>query len=162
MESKCTLCCRSDRSAIDRALASGESRRAVAARFGLSEGAVGRHRKHVVMRPSRAAEATRETEAVGRSEIAGMKARTADAAQRAREKGDIRAELLAEKERRQALELELRLQQNERSDAELTSHPAWQLFLKNLLGIVGECGRCKPAILACTPSGPAHAAEASP
>jgi hypothetical protein len=150
-QSKCHVCNRSDRINIDLAIASGDSRRTIAARFGVSEGAAGRHAKHV-QKPTTSTETTTETAGVG--EIADMKARARDAAARAKAKGDIRAELLAERERRQALELELRLAQTDASgDIVLTNHPAWQLFLRRLLDTVKQCPQCVGAILANVPPG---------
>jgi len=43
----CSVCIHPERDAIDHALLDGETERSIAARFGLSRGAVSRHRPHV-------------------------------------------------------------------------------------------------------------------
>jgi hypothetical protein len=61
MPNPCTVCTRPDRAGIDAKLAAGESVRDVAALFGLSHSAVGRHRvRHLA--GAREPSASRETE----------------------------------------------------------------------------------------------------
>lgn len=48
MGSKCTICIHPKRKKIDAAILDGESRRSIANRFGVSEAAVQRHKKHIL------------------------------------------------------------------------------------------------------------------
>ncbi len=145
---KCVVCRDARLPEIEKVLARPRSERETSRQFGYSTNTLRRHRDHMTTDSiNKALSST-----AGLTEIAEMKARAEDAAKRARKKGDIRAELLAERERRSALELELRLQQGPGADDQaIIAHPSWQLFLKKLLGIVNECATCKSAIIGIVP-----------
>jgi hypothetical protein len=54
MPPRCTVCAHPERQAIDKAIIEGESERGIVGRFGVSKGAVGRHRPHAKKKLERA------------------------------------------------------------------------------------------------------------
>jgi len=107
----CTVCSHGDRPAINAALVAGEPKRAIAARFGLSESAVKRHAAdHLPAALVTAARAAEVAEAEGLLRQVEAIARRARAYEtQAASAGDLRAALLALREERATVALAARM-----------------------------------------------------
>lgn len=82
-----------------------------------------------------------------------MRKRLDAAAEAARKAGNIAGEVAAIKELRAIEELEIRLEQNQASAADLTAHPAFQTFLRQVLECLRDCVACTQRIQEAVPGG---------
>ena len=111
MSRTCSVCGHAEREAIDAAIVAGESYRDITARFGVSGGAIGRHRAHVagVLAEAQAAQDV----ARGDDLLAKVAVLEADAKRlqdTAEKGGDIRTALVAVRELVRIVEVLARLQ----------------------------------------------------
>ena len=107
MPRPCSVCARPDHPAVDRALVAGEPFRRIAARFGLSEQAVRRHRaEHLpetLALAAGAAEAARAADLL--LELQALRAKAYGLLLKAEAAGDLRTALAGVREARACLEL---------------------------------------------------------
>ncbi len=111
MARSCTVCLCAERDAVDAALVAGEPNRRIAARYGLSETSVRRHKaSHLpaaVVSAGEAAEVERADELLGQARA--LQERALSILGNAEKAGDLRAAVLSCREARACLELLARL-----------------------------------------------------
>lgn len=107
----CKTCAHPERPAIERALVCGDSNRSIAARYGLSEASVRRHKAdHLPEEMTKAADSERVADAEGLlQQVQELQAATLRVLQRAEDGGDMRTATLAVREARGNLELLARM-----------------------------------------------------
>ena len=137
---KCVICKDGRLAEIENLLRTPRNERRISREFGYSTNTIRRHREH--MSPNSFGNV---------ADLDGL-ARIEQEAEK------ILRTTKVEKVRLDALSLlrgvqtdRIRLSQGETSEKALTAHPAWQLFLKRLLGIVNDCAKCKEAIVGVVP-----------
>lgn len=143
MGRQCTVCISPLRQNIEEGIRLARRQSAIAKEFGVSTAAIQRHRAHI---PTDAAELANDY--VDKGDIAKLKRmaqREYDTAK------DPKLRIAALQRLESLAALEMRLGTNETEVAALTNHPAWQLFLKQLLGIVNDCTKCSAAITGIVP-----------
>src|SRR5690242_8488304 len=113
MARTCTICHHHRRDAMDKALLRGEQLKAVARRYGVSDDALGRHRKHMQMVIAKAAAVVEQKDlAYGSALLAEIGRIRADAERlqiESERRQDIRGALRAIHERLAVVELEAKL-----------------------------------------------------
>lgn len=128
MPRNCTACMHPQRDAIDLALLSGETLRAIAKRFGVSVAAVNRHRDHL---PGQLVKAQEAAEAVSAGtlleRLMELNAQTREILRETREAGnhDLALKAIARVEKQLELEGKLIGELNEGPTVNIFSTPEW-------------------------------------
>lgn len=132
----CKLCLHKDRDAIEDKLYQQVPMRVLAEEYGCHEATVSRHKAHMTARA--AVQALNDPQG---NAVAIRKKQADYAALKAREKGDVRAEMVALREWRALDEHAKRLEQEQHQQERLVTQPAFQ----RLVGMLGAvlCEDCR-------------------
>ena len=157
MPRTCTVCAHPDRDAVDAALVAGEAFRHVAARFGLSTGALQRHRAaHLPPALARAREAEEALRAETLLErLRALNRETADVLRQARRAGDhdLRLRALARAEKQLELEARLLGELREGAAVNVLVLPEWAALRAAVLGALAPHPEARLAVAAALAAG---------
>jgi hypothetical protein len=126
---KCTVCAHPQLEDIEKAILSRASEHEISCQFSLSKSAINRHKRH---------------SARNSTDLAGRKAELQRRLGKAKDDKDY---ALLSRELRALEEHEARLQQEAGVDRPLHEHVGFQAFLTHLLNTIGDCDRCREAVL---------------
>ena len=150
MPRKCSICTHGEREAIDLALVSRESYRAVARRFDVSRSAVERHKRtHIpqsLMKAAEAEELVRADDLL--AHVSALQKRALTILEEAENGGDLRTALLAIREARSCIELLAKLVGDLRTGTEINvvANPIWVSLRGEILRSLGPFPEAREAV----------------
>lgn len=142
----CKICRAANRFDVDKALEDSRTVAWISQRFRYSRELVNTHKAHVPVKSV-------PTDRSGDSQVSEIARLRAEAQRILDTADDDKVRLAALAQLKGLAELEVRIGQDAQATASLTTHPAWELVRTHLLNILGDCMRCRDAVLGAMPPG---------
>lgn len=149
MPTVCTICRNPKRTAIDKAIVSGQSCRAISALFRVSEDAVQRHKPHLKKSVVKAAEAKEEAGALDvLQQLKAINGAALGVLKKARDEGDGELQLKAIDRVQKQIELQAKLlgDLDDRPQLNLTLSPQWVEVRALIVEVLSPYPEAKQAV----------------